>query len=318
MFFAARGGRASEAGHRRKRDRTPGRAAAAAGHPRGKRAGAARGGRGGLRRAGLLRRDDRRDRPARRGAEGQPALLFRHQGGALPRRGRAGADRLARRRRPVRRQRRPARGARRLYGAKMDLARAMPLALAHLVSRDHARRADDPGFPRHHPHRLGRSREKAVKRWIAAGRLSRSSQMLFYMIWATTQQYANAAHEMATLNGGARSTTGRSTGRKRRRSRLSCAGWRRHRGECSVVATPRPRQGLWAQKVRALRGAPIEQSMACRCRLSRDDDRPAVAPAGGVVSPIDDRRGFAGQRGPSAAVTSRHRQKKDKRRILRA
>jgi TetR/AcrR family transcriptional regulator len=23
------------------------------------------------------------------------------------------------------------------------------------------------------------------------------------MIWATTQQYANAAHEMATLNGGA-------------------------------------------------------------------------------------------------------------------
>jgi TetR/AcrR family transcriptional regulator len=27
-------------------------------------------------------------------------------------------------------------------------------------------------------------------------------KVLFYMIWATTQQYANAAHEMATLNGG--------------------------------------------------------------------------------------------------------------------
>jgi TetR/AcrR family transcriptional regulator len=47
------------------------------------------------------------------------------------------------------------------------------------------------------------SREKAVRRWIAAGRLKPiEPKVLFYMIWATTQQYANAAHEMATLNGG--------------------------------------------------------------------------------------------------------------------
>ena len=40
-------------------------------------------------------------------------------------------------------------------------------------------------------------------RWIAAGRLKPiEPKVLFYMIWATTQQYANAAHEMASLNGG--------------------------------------------------------------------------------------------------------------------
>jgi TetR/AcrR family transcriptional regulator len=47
------------------------------------------------------------------------------------------------------------------------------------------------------------SRGSVVKRWVAAGRLKPiEPQYLFYMIWATTQQYANASHEMATLNGG--------------------------------------------------------------------------------------------------------------------
>jgi TetR/AcrR family transcriptional regulator len=47
------------------------------------------------------------------------------------------------------------------------------------------------------------SRERVVKRWIAAGKLKPiEPKFLFYMIWATTQQYANAAHEIATLNGG--------------------------------------------------------------------------------------------------------------------
>src|ERR1700719_3230695 len=47
------------------------------------------------------------------------------------------------------------------------------------------------------------SRERVVKRWIAAGKLKPiEPKFLFYMIWATTQQYANAAHEMATLNKG--------------------------------------------------------------------------------------------------------------------
>ena len=46
------------------------------------------------------------------------------------------------------------------------------------------------------------SRERVVRRWIAAGKFSLiEPRFLFYMIWRT-EQYANAAHEIATLNGG--------------------------------------------------------------------------------------------------------------------
>ena len=42
-----------------------------------------------------------------------------------------------------------------------------------------------------------------VRRWIGEGRLRAiEPKFLFYIIWATTQQYANAAHEIATLNMG--------------------------------------------------------------------------------------------------------------------
>jgi TetR/AcrR family transcriptional regulator len=42
-----------------------------------------------------------------------------------------------------------------------------------------------------------------VKRWIAEGKLKPiEPRTLFYMIWATTQHYANAAHEIATLEKG--------------------------------------------------------------------------------------------------------------------
>jgi YcdC-like protein, C-terminal region len=42
------------------------------------------------------------------------------------------------------------------------------------------------------------SRDRVVKRWIAAGKLKPiEPKFLFYM--ATTQQYANAAHEMANM-----------------------------------------------------------------------------------------------------------------------
>jgi TetR/AcrR family transcriptional regulator len=47
-----------------------------------------------------------------------------------------------------------------------------------------------------------RSREAVVRRWITEGKLRPiEPRFLFYMIWATTQHYANAAHEMATLEG---------------------------------------------------------------------------------------------------------------------
>lgn len=88
-------------------------------------------------------------------------------------------------------------------GAKMDLARSMPLA-TRIWSAEIMRGA--PMIQDFLDTTLTEwvvSRERVVKGWIAAGRLKAiEPKFLFYMIWATTQQYANAAHEMATLNGG--------------------------------------------------------------------------------------------------------------------
>ena len=89
-------------------------------------------------------------------------------------------------------------------GAKMDLAREMPLA-SRIWSAEIMRGA--PIIQDFLDTTLTdwvASREKAVRRWIMAGKLRPiEPKVLFYMIWATTQQYANAAHEMTTLNGGA-------------------------------------------------------------------------------------------------------------------
>ncbi len=88
-------------------------------------------------------------------------------------------------------------------GAKMDLAREMPLA-TRIWSAEIMRGA--PMIQDFLDSTLSEwvaSRERVVKRWIAGGKLKPiEPKFLFYMIWATTQQYANAAHEMATLNMG--------------------------------------------------------------------------------------------------------------------
>jgi TetR/AcrR family transcriptional regulator len=88
-------------------------------------------------------------------------------------------------------------------GAKMDLAREMPLA-TRIWSAEIMRGA--PMIQDFLDTTLTQwvvSREQVVRRWIAAGKLKPiEPKFLFYMIWATTQQYANAAHEMATLNMG--------------------------------------------------------------------------------------------------------------------
>ena len=88
-------------------------------------------------------------------------------------------------------------------GAKMDLAREMPLA-TRIWSAEIMRGAPIiQDFLDTTLTEWVTSRERVVRRWIAAGKLKPiEPRFLFYMIWATTQQYANAAHEMATLNGG--------------------------------------------------------------------------------------------------------------------
>lgn len=48
------------------------------------------------------------------------------------------------------------------------------------------------------------SRVAVINRWIAEGRMRPvDPQWLLYMIWATTQHYADFAHQIETLNGGA-------------------------------------------------------------------------------------------------------------------
>jgi len=88
-------------------------------------------------------------------------------------------------------------------GAKMDLARQMPLA-SRIWANEILRNAPIiQDFLDTTLTQWVRSREAVVRKWIAAGKLRPlEPRHLFYMIWATTQQYANAAHEIATLEGG--------------------------------------------------------------------------------------------------------------------
>ena len=87
--------------------------------------------------------------------------------------------------------------------AKMDLARAMPLG-SKIWANEIMRGA--PAIQDFLDTTLTqwvRSRERVIGRWIADGKLKPiEPRVLLYMIWATTQQYANAAHEIATLEHG--------------------------------------------------------------------------------------------------------------------
>ncbi len=88
--------------------------------------------------------------------------------------------------------------------AKMDLAREMPLS-SQIYASEIMRGA--PVVQDYLETTLAewvRARSAVVRRWIARGKLKAiEPKFLFYMIWATTQHYANAAHEVATLEGGA-------------------------------------------------------------------------------------------------------------------
>jgi len=89
-------------------------------------------------------------------------------------------------------------------GAKMDLAREMPLS-SQIYASEIMRGA--PAIQDFLDTTLSewvRARSAVVRRWITEGKLKPiEPKFLFYMIWATTQHYANAAHEVATLEGGA-------------------------------------------------------------------------------------------------------------------
>jgi len=88
-------------------------------------------------------------------------------------------------------------------GAKMDLAREMPLSSQIYASEMMHGAPVVQDYLETTLAEWVRSRSGVVRRWIASGRLRPlEPKVLFYMIWATTQHYANAAHEIATLEGG--------------------------------------------------------------------------------------------------------------------
>jgi TetR/AcrR family transcriptional regulator len=91
----------------------------------------------------------------------------------------------------------------RYIGAKMDLARAMPLSSRIWASEIMRGAPIIQDFLDTTLTQWVASRGRIVRRWIASGKLKPiEPKVLFYMIWATTQHYANAAHEIATLEGG--------------------------------------------------------------------------------------------------------------------
>jgi TetR/AcrR family transcriptional regulator len=91
----------------------------------------------------------------------------------------------------------------RYIGAKMDLARSMPLS-SRVWATEIMRGA--PVIQDFLDTALAQwvaERSRIVQRWIAEGKLRPNEpKYLFYMIWATTQHYANAAHEMTSLENG--------------------------------------------------------------------------------------------------------------------
>jgi TetR/AcrR family transcriptional regulator len=91
----------------------------------------------------------------------------------------------------------------RYIGAKMNLARTMPLS-SRIWATEIMRGA--PAIQDFLDTTLTKwvqSRSAIVERWIVLKKLRPiEPKYLFYMIWATTQQYANAAHEMNSLEGG--------------------------------------------------------------------------------------------------------------------
>lgn len=88
--------------------------------------------------------------------------------------------------------------------SKMDLAREMPLSSQIWASEIMRGAPVIQDFLDTTLTQWVNSRSRVLRKWIAAGKLRPiEPKVLFYMIWATTQHYANAAHEIATLEGGA-------------------------------------------------------------------------------------------------------------------
>jgi TetR/AcrR family transcriptional regulator len=91
----------------------------------------------------------------------------------------------------------------RYIGAKMDLARSMPLGSRIWASEIMRGAPVIQDFLETTLADWVESRGRVINRWVREGKLRPiEPKYLFYMIWATTQHYANAAHEIAALEQG--------------------------------------------------------------------------------------------------------------------
>jgi TetR/AcrR family transcriptional regulator len=91
----------------------------------------------------------------------------------------------------------------RYISAKMDLARSMPLGSRIWASEIMRGAPVIQDFLETTLAEWVEARAKIVRRWIQEGKLRPiEPKYLFYMIWATTQHYANAEHEISTIEKG--------------------------------------------------------------------------------------------------------------------
>ena len=97
----------------------------------------------------------------------------------------------------------PAEALRRYIGVKMDLARERPQG-SRIFANEILRGAPEiQDFLETTLRAWVAERGATVLRWIDEGRLRPvDPKTLFYLIWATTQHYADFAHQITTLNDG--------------------------------------------------------------------------------------------------------------------
>jgi TetR/AcrR family transcriptional regulator len=91
----------------------------------------------------------------------------------------------------------------RYIGAKMDLSRTMPLSSQIWASEIMRGAPVIQDFLETTLADWVAAHELVVRRWMEEGKIhAMTPRVLFFMIWATTQHYADFAAQIATLNGG--------------------------------------------------------------------------------------------------------------------
>jgi TetR/AcrR family transcriptional regulator len=97
----------------------------------------------------------------------------------------------------------PADALTRYIHAKMDLSRSHPLGSKVWASEVMHRAPLIQDYLETRLTEWTASRAAIIDRWIAAGRMRPvDPYVLLYLIWATTQHYADFGHQIKTLNGG--------------------------------------------------------------------------------------------------------------------